>query len=284
MRNWVYNAHHVRDIGRLRDGNLVCTTGVGLMPRPLPVPRPDIDVNGVQVFANVPLQFSKSSTGFIVSISGVSVVLNPGVYQNLDEPPMIFSGMMHIYTGDKLVRGFGHDMPGITDEEVLRGKRILRDGMLYRPLCAHPAAICVVAAEPYAAMMAHRNGFTRYLYLLGAVLGVAFALIFILALRTRRSLEQQLRRAIRRGALTLEYQPIYDLHTSELVSCEALVRWTNEDGKRVRPERFVSLAEDRGFLSDITRLVLKLAMAELGDLMRSTQASGDGEHSHAGSP
>ena len=270
MRAWVYNAHHIRDIGRVRDGKLYCTTGVGRLPVPLAVPPPDIDVKGVQVFAHIPLQFSDRSVGFIVSMFGVSVVLNPSVYQNLDEPPMTFSGMMHIFTGDRLVRGFGHDMP-ITDEQVLRGERIVLNGVVYRPLCAHPAAICVVAAEPYAALMAHHFAATEYVYLVGVVLGLAGGLIVALLLRTRRSLEQQLRRAIRRNALTLEYQPIFDLQTSELVSCEALARWTNEDGKPVLPARFVALAEDRGFLSDITRLVLKTTLHEIGDLLRSTK-------------
>jgi sensor c-di-GMP phosphodiesterase-like protein len=83
-------------------------------------------------------------------------------------------------------------------------------------------------------------------------------------------MEQQLRRAIRRGGLTVVYQPVFDLSTSALVGCEALVRWTNEYGQAVRPDRFIALAEEKGFLSEITHLVLKLTVEELGDLLSSS--------------
>jgi len=270
MRKWVYNAQNVRDLGRNRDGNLVCSTGVGrLVGGPRQVQRPDLDTGGMKVYAHSPLMISNQTTGFIVQIADISVVFNPEAYKYLDEPPMLYSAYLHPQNSNQLIHAFGHEMP-LSPEEVLRGRRLLRDGVVYRPLCDTHSSVCAVAAVPYATMMVRTRRMIVGYLLLGAVLGGAFALIAVLFYRTRQSLEQQLRRAIRRGSLTVVYQPVFDLSTSAPVGCEALVRWTNEYGEPVRPDRFIALAEEKGFLSDITHLVLKLTVAELGDLLSSS--------------
>jgi len=41
MRRAVYDSEFVRDLGRVRDGMIVCTTGVGVLPQPVPEAAPD---------------------------------------------------------------------------------------------------------------------------------------------------------------------------------------------------------------------------------------------------
>ena len=82
-------------------------------------------------------------------------------------------------------------------------------------------------------------------------------------------MEHQLRRAIRRDQLRMVYQPIVDLSSGRIVGAEALARWTDEEGFAVGPDVFVRLAEQRGFVGKITKLVLRQALRDLGETLRT---------------
>jgi diguanylate cyclase (GGDEF)-like protein/PAS domain S-box-containing protein len=72
----------------------------------------------------------------------------------------------------------------------------------------------------------------------------------------RMNLEQELRTAIRDGALTVYYQPIVDTNTSQVTSFEALARWQHPTRGFVPPDTFIPLAEESGLIIDLGRAVL----------------------------
>jgi sensor c-di-GMP phosphodiesterase-like protein len=82
-------------------------------------------------------------------------------------------------------------------------------------------------------------------------------------------MEQQLRRAIAADRLRVVYQPIVQLDTGQIMGAEALVRWNDEENIPVSPELFIRLAEDRGFVGEITLLVVGHIVSECGALFRS---------------
>jgi sensor c-di-GMP phosphodiesterase-like protein len=165
-----------------------------------------------------------------------------------------------------VLRALGHDVP-LTRAQVIAGNRIEVNGIFYLPLCGQKTRICIVAAESRADILNRNHPLATGFQFTGGLLGIAFAVIVILAYRRQRSLEQQLRRAIRDDALTLAYQPVMDLATETIVGAEALVRWIKDDGESVRPDVFVALAEARGFVDQITRFIVQRALEEFGDLL-----------------
>ena len=82
------------------------------------------------------------------------------------------------------------------------------------------------------------------------------------AAETRFELESELRRAIDQGEFVLNYQPIVDLRTGELVGAEALVRWDHPTQGRLAPSVFIPLAEDTGLIDEIGTWVLRTACTE----------------------
>jgi sensor c-di-GMP phosphodiesterase-like protein len=98
--------------------------------------------------------------------------------------------------------------------------------------------------------------------------GLSLALIFFSLYHHDREMSQQLRRAIRRGDLELVYQPIVDLASGRIVEAEALSRWTDEDGYSVSPEIFVRLAEERGFVGELTEWVMRKSLNDFGQYLR----------------
>jgi len=62
---------------------------------------------------------------------------------------------------------------------------------------------------------------------------------------------ETIRRALRDGELALHFQPIVDLRTGEVDKAEALVRWLPPDGRVVRPDEFIHVAERTGVMLDL---------------------------------
>ncbi len=76
-------------------------------------------------------------------------------------------------------------------------------------------------------------------------------------------LEQELRRAMERGQLSLSYQPKISLKDHSLVGAEALIRWNHPELGNIPPDRFIVLAEENGMIIPIGDWVLEHACQQL---------------------
>ncbi|HVW69811.1 MAG TPA: EAL domain-containing protein [Steroidobacteraceae bacterium] len=77
----------------------------------------------------------------------------------------------------------------------------------------------------------------------------------------RFRLEQSLRKAVEAGDLMLMYQPQVALHTCEVTSLEALLRWRKPDGRIATATEFIHIAEKTGLVHELTDWVLRAATA-----------------------
>ena len=68
------------------------------------------------------------------------------------------------------------------------------------------------------------------------------------AVLKRHGLKEELQRAVERGQLIVEYQPIVSLETGDVSAAEALVRWNHPGRGRLLPSEFVPLAEETGMI------------------------------------
>jgi diguanylate cyclase (GGDEF)-like protein len=81
--------------------------------------------------------------------------------------------------------------------------------------------------------------------------------------REEFAMETALRRAIESEQLNLVYQPICDLATGRVSGFEALARWTDDQGVRHEPGRFIPVAEESGLIVPLGRWALDSALRTL---------------------
>ncbi len=76
------------------------------------------------------------------------------------------------------------------------------------------------------------------------------------AARSRLSLEARLKRALKEGQLTLQWQPQVDMAARRIVGAEAQVRWHDPSEGLIAPQAFMPVAEASGLIADLGTWVL----------------------------
>ncbi len=85
-------------------------------------------------------------------------------------------------------------------------------------------------------------------------------------LEARLLLEHDLKLALERKELFLLFQPQYELRSNRMVGIEALVRWSHPTRGIVSPGVFIVIAEECGFIGDLTAWVLRESLVALRSL------------------
>lgn len=75
-------------------------------------------------------------------------------------------------------------------------------------------------------------------------------------------IDEALRQALARDEFYLEYQPLVDATTEQVIAVEALLRWHREDGPSIGPAVFIPIAEESGLINAIGLWVLRQACTD----------------------
>ena len=93
--------------------------------------------------------------------------------------------------------------------------------------------------------------------------GVGGVRVFSASMRVeaarRARIARDLRTAVARGELRVDYQPLVDVATSRVDKAEALLRWRHPELGELSPAEFVPIAEETGAIVDIGAWVVETA-------------------------
>lgn len=84
----------------------------------------------------------------------------------------------------------------------------------------------------------------------------------------RLGLMSDLRRAVESDGLELCFQPKLHLETGAVDQAEVLLRWHHPHLGDISPDEFIPIAEQTGFIREITEWVLRKSLEQVGDWLR----------------
>ncbi len=255
----VFSAQYLKAAGRMHDGRIQCSTAFNAGAQPKQQFKPDVlQRDGTQMYMN--LAPFRVSGKLVVAVQSRDAFI---VYS-----PYMFSSMMDRTTQ---VTFTDLDAPGRGGERsavLIRNGRFEDGGLIYGTRCLADGALCASAHLPIAEALASNRVEVGGLVAAGGLAGTLLGFVCAVIYRRQHGVESQLLRAISKDALQVAYQPIVDLADEQIVEAEALVRWTNEEGVRVSPDDFIKVAEQRGFVGQITRLVVRRVLQDFGETLR----------------
>jgi len=266
FRDLIFRSDYLKDAGRIHGGRIECSATAGRPLHPMghfvagsTSAEAAAALNGLVPISDRSLNMSGIEEGslFVLFGSHLPVVVD-SLPVHLEAEPIQATALGSIQDASL------QSTPGEG------GDSVTRDGnMLVAMQCSQVFPSCVKASI---GVDEARHGEAAYVAgasVLGGIAGAWFGILLCFLRRRSLSLDQQLKRAVARDNLQLEYQPIVNLANGKIVGAEALARWTNQEGVAVSPDIFIKAAEDNGFVGSITTLVLKRALKEFRDVLRT---------------
>ena len=268
-RGLVFHSEFVRDAGHMEGGSIVCSAALGSEGLPGANFRPDIvESDGTRIYRDLQPFRNPAGMSFTFQAGNSFVVRDPRVEDHLRGINLHFNFTVFDETSASWVRLSGQ--PPLFPASVTNhdGEGRLGDN-LWVTHCSSAFPGCITSYASIAQAASDMRPLVLGCSLLGAFVVAFLSLLGSALLVRRRSMVDQLRRAIARNELFLAYQPIVDLPSRRIVGAEALVRW-NHRGRPVSPGVFVAVAEQHGFVAGLTRWVVRRALTEFGPTLRAT--------------
>jgi sensor c-di-GMP phosphodiesterase-like protein len=269
MRKLIFQSEYLKDGGHMRDGKIDCTATLGRLSEAGAQYKPAFSrQDGTRLYLNLsPLRMGEH-TVVSIQLGDSFMVYSPYNLRDRGSASTHFTVSEVDVPSGQTGRLVG-ELTGAQASILTREGRAREGDTLYVTRCSTRYTVCMTAFISIPeALRVDRGEFRAYIGLSG-LCGALFGLACSLLYQRRRSMEQQLRRAIRTDRLRVKYQPIVELPSGRIVGAEALVRWTDDDSVEIGPDVFVKIAEERGFVGAITALMVRHVLSECRDIVLS---------------
>jgi sensor c-di-GMP phosphodiesterase-like protein len=276
LQTRTFRSSQLKDIGRTHNGMLYCSAFLGRLKKPYVEGIPTLVLaDGTHIYADVPLVLASmgGDHGTVVELGDLDAVLSPNAFDHWNRPHVSYMIVAVDRKTNQMARIAGPTL-SLQTSQILSQRSVILAARIYHPSCSDRNQICAVTSETLADVWDSSRA-TQIVYsAMGAFAGLSLGLLGALLYLRTIGLSYQLHCAIRRSSpsLRLVYEPILDSRTYRTVGAEVLLRWTDQTGASIRPDVFVRMAEEKGFVDELTAFVVRRAMREMGDLLR--------KHSH----
>jgi sensor c-di-GMP phosphodiesterase-like protein len=266
-RKLLLKSEFLKDAGRMHDGKVDCSGAYGRDGLPAIEVKPLFTLyDNSMLYGETPLYKMEAGFLYFLRRDDSFVVIGSFAGKIIDTSGVHFSVMMHdvpsgrdgLFAGDPLLNN---------GAIVNRNAHGIVGDAIYATQCTPRYCVNLYGTVPTVLKAARPQilVFTVLCSLIGGLIGFSLSLLR----RRNRSIEQQLRRGVAKDELKVAYQPIVDLSTGRIVGAEALARWTDENGNSVPPDIFIPIAEECGFVGQITRLVVHRILRDFAEILRN---------------
>lgn len=271
IRLLAFQAHFLRDVGRVRNNQIICTALWGRLASPQPLPPADWEVDGEhRLWANAEhIGEHSTSVNMVAHGSGIAFT-SPIAFAHFKRVDPNLSAHVLSRDGNYIYRSLG-DVSHLGTERPsklawydLRSRRLVSS-------CSDELDICVIAGLTGISMLQQPIGLLLAIIGFGTVAGGGVGLGVVRWRRGHLSLPQQIRRSIALGRLNVVYQPLVRLHDEKIIGAEVLARLFDDLYNPISPDVFIPIAEDMGIIRDLTRRVITRALDEMAPVLKANE-------------
>lgn len=268
MHHLLFQSEFLKDGGRMSGGKVECDAVLRTPELPKKVFNPDFLLkDGTEVYTDIRMEPGDLEARVGVQRGGFFVSFLHWRPDRLGNLPLDFT--LTEVDNTRRQPGWLHGERPVVASAILAKDGWARVGdSLYATHCSPHYFNCFTAFVDTQKVLKAETRQSAIWTGLGGLAGGFIGLLSMLLYRRNQSMVYQLRKAIRDDRLRMVYQPIVRLEDREIVGAEALVRWTDDDGFAVSPEMFVPVAEVGGFIGELTDLVVRQVLRDLGDVLR----------------
>ncbi|WP_447918106.1 EAL domain-containing protein [Achromobacter aegrifaciens] len=269
MRALALRDRTVDELAYVAGGTVKCTTwGVPSSEEPL-VPAQLTLQNGGQLLLDAVPVVSPGIRMVAVRYGDYSALLEPGRFT--EKGPTDGVQLAVVLPGVGMLGTRNNPDLVLVSQALNGGKLDIEEA--YLSAVARNADLAVVVLEPQSEALSVLPRERLFWLPLGALVAALLIGLVVWLSRRRLSIAGELATAIRRREFVVHYQPIIDLQTGRCVGAEALVRWIRCGGKTLRPDLFISIAEDNGLMSGITEEVFRLVIRDMENMLAADRGA-----------
>lgn len=255
----------IQSMGYIASGRLMCSSagrhGLGL---PISAATKTAPGRGdVVLYTQVRLPLAPGMTFIVVERHGYAAIVHEAVTLDIADASSKVSLATYSPPNKAFRSTIGVVAPGWVLHANPEGRiTFTSDGYLVALVASKRYSTLSLAALPVSELEVYFWQIAKTLLPIGALAGVAMAVAAFLLIRRQMALPALLRKALKRNALFVLYQPVVDLRTGQCVGAEALVRWRSADGGVVPPDVFIPVAESSGLIEQVTQRVMELVAVD----------------------
>jgi len=269
MRQIDLGSSYIQAIGLVVDDRFLCSSlgqdaeGLALGPVDFTTPQ------RASVRLNVEFPFAKGSTFLVVERDGYGAIIHKDLPIDTSTEEEDVSLATVQLDNDLILTSRGVVKPEwvkrLGDKKSVS---FTEGGHLIAIIRSDTWQTAAIAAIPTTYLEDRVRSFAMLLIPIGLLGGVALAAALSFLVRLQAGLPAVIKGALRHNEFFLLYQPIVNVQTGAWVGAEALIRWKRPSGEMIRPDIFISAAEDAGLIEQITERVFELVAHDAGDIFR----------------
>jgi sensor c-di-GMP phosphodiesterase-like protein len=270
MRQIDVGSSYIQMVARVSGNTLECTSLGTVEPIQLGYPSLVTD-NSAREWLDFKWGPAQPDRLDLIDVGGVAIVVDTGLLVDVQtEGDDVRLAMMVPSTPGhlRLVEPRGEFLPHWLDP-VGRGQSTSSvDGQfIVSKVRSEKRDFEAVSVIPLSHAYRHVKQFAIAFVPVGLVCGLGLAWAVLQIARSRSSPRGMIRSAARDRSFYVEYQPVVDMATRQIVGAEALVRWKRGDTV-ISPASFIPMAEEFGVITLITENVLDLVSRDLPGLLQ----------------